>query len=154
MTLPMRHPSAIPNPLQAHRNDVRLAFGIGEGNHDVIRPALLPEVGPVDREHIAHGFNVGALLRVAPKHDEILLSVHGNKKFARNSLRTLANVCEQLRIQGDNGESDMKRRAFPWMQSMDSPKDAPTCLIAKIRQESHAIVLAMKVKGGCYADSW
>ncbi len=97
----MRAPPAIPNPLQAHRNDVRLAFGIGEGNHNVIRPALLPEVGPVDREHVAHGFDVGGLLRMAPKHDEVCWLNHA-KKFARNLLRTLANVCEQLRIQGDN----------------------------------------------------
>ncbi len=48
----------------------------------------------------------------------------------------------------------MKQRAFPWMQSMGSPKDAPMRMIAKIRQESHAVVLAMKVRGGGYTDSW
>jgi len=74
--LSMRTPPAIPNPLQASRNDIRLSLGLGEGNHNVIGPALLPEVDPIDREHIAHGFDVGCLLGVGPQDGEILLFVH------------------------------------------------------------------------------
>ena len=80
----MRPPSAIPNPLQTGRNDIRLALGAGEGDHYVIRPSLLPEVDPVDREHVAYGFDVGCLLGVAPKHDEVLLTVHA-RNFAQKS---------------------------------------------------------------------
>jgi len=72
----MRPPSAIPNPLQEFRNDIRLALGGGEGDHYVVRPALLPEVDPIDREHVTHGFDVGCLLGVGPKHDEVHLILH------------------------------------------------------------------------------
>jgi len=82
--LPMRPPFAIPNPLQASRNDIRLSLGGCKGDHYVVRPALLPKVDPVDREHIAHGFDVGCLLGVGPKYGEILLSVHA-QEFASKS---------------------------------------------------------------------
>lgn len=77
----MRTPPAIPNPLQACRNDIRLALSGGEGDHNVVRPALLPEVSPIDREHVAHGFNVGCLLGVGPEDGEVVWLVH-SKIFA------------------------------------------------------------------------
>jgi len=80
----MRTPPAIPNPLQASRNDIRLALGGGEGDDYVVSPTPLPEVDPVDREHVAHWFDVGCLLGMAPKHGEILLSVHA-QNFAPES---------------------------------------------------------------------
>lgn len=84
----MRTPPFIPNPLQACRNDIRLALGLGERDHYVVRPALLPEVGPIDREHIAHGFDVGCLLEVGPEDGEVHLHLSdsafgGSKKFCQ-----------------------------------------------------------------------
>jgi len=93
----MRMPPFIPNPLQACRNDIRLALGSGEGDHYVVRPSLLPEVDPVDREHIAHGFDVGCLLEMAPKDGEVHLLVHG-KKFSGFSF---ANTSERLRTEAN-----------------------------------------------------
>jgi len=89
----MRMPPFIPNPLQACRNDIRLALGLGESNHNVIRPAPLPEVDPIDREHIAHGFDVGCLLGVGPEDGEVVLLVHGAKKFSSIPPLSLVNRC-------------------------------------------------------------
>lgn len=91
--LPMRTPPFIPNPLQACRNDIRLTFGAGEGDDYVVRPTPLPEVNPIDREHVAHGFDVGCLLGMGPEDGEVFVGVHG-KKFSSFSF---ANTSERLR---------------------------------------------------------
>lgn len=84
----MRTPPFIPNPLQASSNDVRLALGGGEGDRHEVRSALLPEVSPIDREHVAHGLDVGGLLGVGPEDGEVFFHVSGcesvgSKKFCR-----------------------------------------------------------------------